>query len=132
MLAALVEARMDKQLTEALKECVLQDDGGTITVAFIDHDTKWYSHYEDVAMHEALLDFFGGKADAILTDDANEDAAIEGQFVRIGEEDEDIETRTFGEGFDVWGRLSVERSICRDLGTFDRTKDMRGATHGST
>jgi hypothetical protein len=71
-------------------------------------DMKWYDSYSEVKMFNALVESF---KDAFIEDlDAEPDYGYE--FVRIGEEDDDIQTESDGTVDYV---LQVQRSILCDL-----------------
>lgn len=93
---------------EALKECKVENftDRGQDVVCvdfnFYAGDVKWYDGYEDVQGHNELL--------AFVEDEFNECAGY--RFIRIGEDNEDIETRTGGnDDLDPWEEFYVHRSI---------------------
>lgn len=73
---------------------------------FFAADVKWYDTYPAVMrMHEVMEKF----VDLFCQDDIGSDAAVE--FVRIGEETEDIEIERHG---DVDYRVNVRKQICFD------------------
>lgn len=82
-------------------------DETRLRINFAVDDTKWYPSYPSVACHEALIDL----ADEWANDDANF-SEIAYRFVRIGEEQEDIETKTNGSA--SWDWVNVVRAIERD------------------
>ena len=82
-------------------------DETRLRINFAVDDTKWYPSYPSVACHEALIDL----ADEWANDDANF-SEIAYRFVRIGEEPEDIETKTGGDA--GWDWVNVVRAIERD------------------
>jgi hypothetical protein len=61
-------------------------------------DVKWYPSYADVQMFEAMLSAFGDDIPGYCT-----------EFVRVGEEDDDTESRRTGEDNQYY--LNVRRSI---------------------
>jgi hypothetical protein len=71
-------------------------------------DVKWYDDYADVKCHEALLK---------LVDDYIEkyteqiDTGISWSFIRIGEELDDNEHRTGGDGYNLWESIGISRTI---------------------
>lgn len=83
-------------------EFVVDEDNYRIN--FFAEGVKWYESYADVQCHEALLS---------LASEWDEDnhAHIAYQFVRIGEESDDIEDKR-SESADDW--IYLERSISRD------------------
>ena len=78
-----------------------------LRINFVADDVKWYPSYPDVACHDALIDL----ADEWANDESN-NSEIAYRFVRIGEEQEDIETKTNGSA--SWDWVNVARSIERD------------------
>lgn len=65
-------------------------------------DWKWYDSYPGVQAHSAIFEHFAGLA--------GDDEQLHGIFIRIGEDDDDIESREFNEGYELGG---VERRIDR-------------------
>ena len=55
-------------------------------------DWKWYESYPDVVAHNTIFHYFQDVAESI-------DSDVIGAFVRIGENDDDIETAYFGGEF---------------------------------
>jgi hypothetical protein len=112
---ALIEDRK-----KALNECEVYMGGTTRSLCpelvFKCNDVKWYSSYEDVIAHEALFESL---------DDKDDCGAIEAgyRFVRVGEEDTDIETRMGGEDvYDPWDAVHVRTEIWMDTANNDDTE----------
>ena len=82
-------------------------DETRLRINFAVDDTKWYPSYPSVACHEALIDL----ADEWANDDANF-SEIAYRFVRVGEEMDDVETKTNGNA--AWDWINVVRAIERD------------------
>lgn len=61
-------------------------------------DVKWYPSYPDVQMFEAMLSAFGGEIEGYCT-----------EFVRIGEDSDDVEERHTGDDNQYY--LNVRREI---------------------
>lgn len=73
---------------------------------FYVEDVKWYDSYPDVQEMEALYEF----VDALNTDENSvQKLWYDGAFCRLGENDDDIEQRYFGD--DPWSHMWVNRSI---------------------
>ena len=89
-------------------------DEGRYRINFSAEDVKWYPDYDDVKCHEALIEL----ADEWVNqcDEGSEVAVpytgIAYMFVRIGEENDDIEEKQGGEYDFDW--MQVNRSISRD------------------
>jgi len=81
-------------------------DEARYRINFAADDVKWYESYADVQCHEALLNLANE-----WDNDEDNHANIAFQFVRIGEETDDIEDRR-SESADDW--IYVERTISRD------------------
>ena len=75
-------------------------------INFFAEGVKWYESYEDVKCHEALVSLAKEWADE------SDNPEIGFKFVRIGEDDDDIEQKEGGD-YD-WSWLSVHRSVERD------------------
>ena len=76
-------------------------------VKFQADDWKWYESYQDIQFLEALFDEF---EELVIGDDRSETSyALE--FVRIGEDTDDIEERMRGA---IEGRLYITRCISVD------------------
>ena len=88
------------------------DDGFIVDEArcrinFSADDVKWYESYPDVACHDALIELAGE-----WVNDEDNKSEIAFMFVRIGEENDDIEERCGGDYDYDW--VQVHRSIERD------------------
>jgi hypothetical protein len=99
-----VEAYSDAAHPEAanhVKNAFNYDGWG---VMFQADDWKWYDSYPDIQFLEKLFDEF---EELLIGDDRNNTSyALE--FIRLGEETDDIEERMYGA---IEGRLYVGRSI---------------------
>ena len=62
---------------------------------------KWYDSFEDVKAMEDLYRFFEEMGD--------ESGAYQGKFCRLGEEDDDVEDKAFGDA--PWDYMFIKRSI---------------------
>jgi hypothetical protein len=80
-------------------------DEGNMALNFIAYDVKWYETYEDVQMHEKLMELSQSWEEM-----GNEH--IGGIFMRIGEEVDDIVQEGWGEC--DWDWLSIGREIICD------------------
>ena len=84
-----------------------QVDEARFRINFYAEDVKWYESFPDVACHEALINL----ADEWVNDEDN-NSGIAYKFVRIGENEDDNETREGGDADYDW--VQVCRSIDRD------------------
>jgi hypothetical protein len=82
-------------------------DEARYRINFSCDDVKWYENYPDVACHEALISLARE-----WDEDIYNHSCIAFQFVRIGEENNDIEERSGGDYDYSW--VQVNRSISRD------------------
>lgn len=86
-----------------------------LLVSFYTEGTKWYDSFEGIQAHESFLSSL-------------DDKPIAARFVRIGEDENDIETRTYGDGCDgfddLYSYIYPVRSICIDL-DIDPEQDIR-------
>jgi hypothetical protein len=80
---------------------VTHDNDGVSRICMYEADTKWYSSFEGVQYLEEVWD--------IAQQYEADYGELSGAFIRIGEDDKDIETRYFGA--DPYGLLSVYRTI---------------------
>jgi hypothetical protein len=103
LMAKLAAWRLTGEHAQALAECSIGTDEGDGYITFEVNDVKWYASYEDVAIHERLWEAL------------DQDGAFTGAFVRFGEDDNDIEYRTFGDGEPL---LRVTREIETDVPQF--------------
>jgi hypothetical protein len=86
----------------ALDECTYSTTGNLITIKFSNCDCKWYDGYGDVDSHNALFEAFRTAAET-------DNSTIDGCFVRIGEDDTDIVSSSYGtEPYDL---VRIVRSI---------------------
>ena len=111
MRAELVSLKMNDA---GIAEHVLDDKGlhifedGNDLVFYLTGDFKWYPEYVDVQAYTRVFEHFRGLYDDPDSPDTAPDK-YEGAFVRIGEEDDDIETSYFGD--DPYELASVQRGI---------------------
>lgn len=99
-----VEAYSDSAHPEAaahVKNAFNYDGWG---VMFQADDWKWYDSYPDIQFLEQLFDEF---EELLIGDDAS-DTAYALEFIRLGEDSDDVEERMRGA---IEGRLYVGRSI---------------------
>jgi hypothetical protein len=82
-------------------------DEGRFRINFSAEHVKWYPDFDDVKCHMALIDLA-----AEWANDEDNNSGIAYVFVRIGEENDDVEEE-FGGDYD-WSWMSVNRSIERD------------------
>ena len=82
-------------------------DEGRFRINFSADNVKWYTDYEDVKCHEALLDLA-----AEWANDEDNHSEIADMLARIGEEVEGIEEKCGGD-YD-WDWAQVHRSVSRD------------------
>jgi hypothetical protein len=75
-------------------------DEANFALNFLAEDVKWYEDYEDVKAHTALQDLSKAWVDM-------ENKYIGGIFIRVGEEDDDLETDSTG---DAENYMYVERT----------------------
>jgi len=78
-----------------------------LRINFTADNVKWYEDYADVQCHEALINL----ANEWVNDELN-NSEIAYRFVRVGEEVEDVESRTGGTA--EWDWVNVVRAIERD------------------
>lgn len=119
MLAELASLSLlgDENMRDALKEFTLMADGEKDAVLGLDYeDWKWYPDYKDIQAFEKVWGRFED-----LWNESSE-ALFNGSFIRIGEDNEDIEQRHFGDSAPELIQLC--RSFVCDH-TLDRTKDLR-------
>jgi hypothetical protein len=86
---------------EAVKAAFNYDGWG---VMFSCHDWKWYDSYPDIQFLEQLF----GEFDEVFIGDKGHESGYALEYVRVGEETEDIEERHLGS---IEGRTWVSRTI---------------------
>ena len=99
-----VRSRVEAYSGEAsqhVKDAFYYDGWG---VTFQADDWKWYESYPDIIFLEALFDEF---EELVIGDDAS-NTSYGLEFIRIGEDTDDIEERMRGA---IEGRLYIGRSI---------------------
>ena len=84
-----------------------QIDEARFRINFAADGVKWYESYADAQCHEALIEL----ANEWVNDEDN-NSGIAYMFVRVGEENDDVEQKYGGEYDHGW--LDVHRSISRD------------------
>jgi len=90
---------------KALSECKCVDDDSLYITAEFEY-VKWYEGYDDVEMHMNMLRELDGDGESGVV-------GVGAQFIRVGEEADDIEMENYGT-IDVYA-LSVSREICMDV-----------------
>ncbi len=85
----------------------IEIDETRLRINFAADDVKWYPSYPSVACHEALIDLADEWAN-----DVDNNSEIAYRCVRVGEEPEDVETKTNGNA--SWDWVNVVRAIERD------------------
>ena len=91
---------------------------GLLLLSFHMDNGKWYDSYPGIAMHKRFLNFIG-------------DYEVEGVFLRMGEEDVDIERSSYGQSdYDLSQYLYTSRAIHCDI-NIDPDSDIRKAKNGS-
>ena len=83
-------------------QCHESPDRAVLVLGGQGTDWKWYEDYLDVRAHTAVFGYFAELSES--------DEELHGIFIRIGEDDDDIESREFNEGYELG---SVERRIDR-------------------
>ena len=98
---------------QALDELTLIEDDKDFAVLYLHDNCKWYAGYPDVAAIEAVWDHFiealelGENPDGAGLEDPRRN--IDAAFIRIGEENNDIETRYHGS--DPYDLVCLSRSV---------------------
>lgn len=100
--AVVMEHMQEHPRQECFDELTITEDG----VYFEATGTKWYAGYESVDWHTALY---------ALAESHEEDGELSGQFVRIGEDDNDIDTQYFGEPWEHTECIHVVRELEYDF-----------------
>lgn len=90
-------------IKEALNELSASERDGILTLAGQWDSVKWYPDYGDVKALTAIFEKF--------KDEENEDGRrlFEGAFVRVGEDDSDVETDYWGD--DPYDLVSLNRTV---------------------
>lgn len=104
MISFLVAAKLsDPIIGSAIDEMRLMAWGNTHSIIAQDFsDVKWYEDYDDVKSHTAFWNY---------ADENHEDLKIYGRFVRVGEESDDVEIKSFGDGDDIYDLADVSIDI---------------------
>ena len=100
ILAGLATLRIegDQTMHTALDEwsctqCHESPDRAVLVLGGQGTDWKWYDSYPYVQAHSAIFEHFAELA--------GDDEQLHGIFIRIGEDDDDIESREFNEGYEL-------------------------------
>ena len=92
---------------EETKLCFDDDDGAfeidekNLFIKFYAESVKWYDDYSDVQCHEALLELADDWITQQVEDKRLEGSCIRWGFVRIGEENDDIDERHNNDGYEL-------------------------------
>lgn len=100
---------------QALDECTYSINDEWFTIKFFTDNAKWYDGYPDVDNHTSLFNAF---ADVAETDGST----INGCFVRIGEDDADIVSRSYGP--DPYDLVRAVRGIEFDVEATDSLEEV--------
>lgn len=92
---------------KALDELSASEYEGWLTLSFYEESVKWYDSYDDVNALKAIYEKFKDE------ENSNERRLFDGAFVRIGEDDNDIETDYWGDG--PYSLVSLVRTISLDV-----------------
>ena len=101
----------DKNMIEALDEWEVKADNSNGTgraVAILGRggvSWKWHESYSDVIAHNTIFRYFQDMSDS-------DDSTVNGGFIRIGENDDDIETAYFGNDYPADFVRSVRSIQC--------------------
>lgn len=82
----------------AISACRYTEDREVLVISFEEQSTKWYESYPEVGAIRALFDWFAD----------DEDERFDCAFMRIGEEDDDVETLYRGD--DPYSLVRVVRT----------------------
>ena len=113
----------DKARQQALDELTLIEDDKDFAVLYLHDKCKWYAGYPDVAAIEAIWDHFievlelSEGPDSTGPEDPRRN--IDAAFVRVGEDDNDVESRYHGS--DPYDLVYLDRGVgvSFDLGAKD-------------
>lgn len=120
MLAEVATLRLagDSTMHEALDEwtltsCEDEENRAVLVLGGLGTDWKWYDSYPDVQAHMKIYEHFETLEyeSAMLPDVGG--SVLDGIFVRVGEDDDDVERRSFGDSsYDLGGaRTVIEREF---------------------
>ncbi len=99
---------------------------GLLLLSFHMDNGKWYDSRPDVAMHKRFLDVAMHKRFLDFT----ENYEVEGVFIRMGEDDADIESSSYGQAdYDLDQYLYTSRAMHCDI-DIDPDSDIRKAKNG--
>jgi hypothetical protein len=90
-------------IKEALNELSASECDGVLTLAGQWSNVKWYPDYKNVTTLTAIFEKFKYEKNA------NERSLFDGAFVRIGEDDSDVETDYWGD--DPYDLVSLNRTV---------------------
>ena len=76
-------------------------DEKNLFIKFYAESVKWYDNYSDVQCHEALLELADDWITQQVEDKRLEGSCIRWGFVRIGEENDDIDERHNNDGYEL-------------------------------
>lgn len=119
----------DEARQQALDELTLIEDGNNkdFAVLYLHGNCKWYAGYPDVAAIEAVWEHFievlelGENPDGAGLEDPRR--SIDMAFVRIGEDDNDVETRYHGS--DHYDLVCLNRSVAKCASAVTRSAPPR-------
>lgn len=92
---------------EALNDLSASEHDGWLTLSFYAESVKWYDGYADVDALKAIYEKFKDE------ENADERRRFDGAFVRVGEDDNDIETDYWGD--DPYSLVSLNRAVSLEV-----------------
>lgn len=92
---------------EALNDLSASEHDGWLTLSFYTKNIKWYDGYADVDALKAIYEKFKDE------ENADERRRFDGAFVRVGEDDNDIETDYWGD--DPYSLVSLNRAVSLEV-----------------
>jgi hypothetical protein len=101
------DALAEAKAKDETKLCFDDDDGAfeidekNLFIKFYAESVKWYDDYSDVQCHEALLELADDWITQQVEDKRLEGSCIRWGFVRIGEENDDIDERHNNDGYEL-------------------------------
>lgn len=112
----------DEARQQALDELMLIEDDKDFAILYLHGNCKWNSSYPEVAAIEAIWDHFvealvETRSPDIAKDDPRRN--IDAAFVRVGEDDDDVESRYHGSNPYDLACLSRSVEVSFDLGAED-------------
>ena len=105
----LLRYKYDEHINEALQEIPRASKDGDHLLFFHDDWLKWYDDFPDVKAHHFIMEH------AVELYEEDEEGGVGWRFLRVGEEQNDIEENSGGDDEELWQYIYTTTHISNNL-----------------